>query len=106
MKRIVIYIIVFSYLIVALPRISYAARTFREDTVTESMWDWLTTLGKSPEEKKRIKHRHRIERARKEAEKKKRIKEKELDKANEERAKEAQEMRSLRLEKRRKEIGE
>ncbi len=77
-----------------------------EDTVTESMWDWATTLGKSPQEKERIKDHRRMERVKARAEKKAKIKKAESDKLNKARAKEEVQMREARKKAQRKRIAE
>jgi len=75
-----------------------------EDTVTESIWDWATTLGKSPKEKERIKAHRRKARVQKRAEKKARIEKTKREKENRIREAEDQKIRDVRIKERRKEI--
>ena len=75
-----------------------------EDTVSESVWDWATTLGKSPQEKKSIKTKRRIQRAKKRAENKARAERAKLERENIAREKDAQKVRDARIRERRRQI--
>lgn len=107
MQKLKILILAFFCLLILLPNSSEARKPNRnqyQDTVTESIWDWATTLGKLPKEKKRIKAHRRITRAKKRAEKKARIEKARLENENRIREAEAQRMRNARIKKRRREI--
>lgn len=100
-------IIIFSYFIIAAPNTSAAyvtTKAYQEDSVSENMWDWLTTLGKSPEAKREIKNEHRRERARERAAHKRKAQLKAQEKLNSAREKEAQAMDEARLRAKRKRI--
>lgn len=99
------------YLSIAFPRIDAAERSkkkidYYEVTVTDSIWDWVTTLGKSPKEKKIIKRKHRNKRAKKRAARTKKAKQKAREKLNEAREKEAYDMREARIERKRRRLKE
>lgn len=107
MKKYIAILLAALYLSISAP-ISSEARLPRrmqyEDTVGESIWDWATTLGKSPQEKKTIKAKRRIQRAKKRADKKARIKKARLEKKNITREREAKKAREARIRVRRREI--
>ncbi len=107
MKKFVIILIATFLLLTSFPTLSKAVppkRNQYEDTVSESIWDWTTTLGKSPQEKKRIKAQRRIQRIKKRAEKKSKIEKVNRDKKNKIRRIEAQKKRAARIQKKRREL--
>ncbi len=107
MKKFAIILIASFYLLISAPVTSEARQHKRsqyEDTVTEAIWDWVTTLGKSPQEKKRTKAHRRVDRAKKRADKKAKIKREKLHRENEAREREAEKMRQARLRAQRRKI--
>lgn len=106
MKRIlIIFLVLFLLSIFDFTKLeAVTQRNQYEDTVGEAMWDWATTLGKSPKEKKTIKSKRRVQRAKKRAEKKSRIEKARLEKENLRREAEAEKARQARINARRREI--
>jgi phenylalanyl-tRNA synthetase alpha subunit len=107
MKKFSAALLLISLLLISVPQSSQALQPKRnryEDTVNESIWDWATTLGKSPQEKKTIKAKRRIQRVKARAEKKAKAEKARLEKENIAREKEAQRIRAARIKARRKEI--
>jgi len=105
-KKLTIIITILALFLVYIPTASAeSTKKNKEDySLGEHFWDWLTTLGKSPEDKQKIIKRHRIERIRKRKEKKERKEQERIRKINE--AKKEKEMRTqqARMEKQRKKI--
>jgi len=107
MKKFVIILTAIFFLLTSFLTPSKAAHSKKnqyEDTISESIWDWTTTLGKSPQEKKRIKAQHRFQRIKKRAEKKSKIEKAKRDKENKIRRREAQRKRAARIQKKRREL--
>lgn len=105
-KLTVILIILFCLLSTDILTLEAAApkRNQYEDTVGEAIWDWVTTLGKSPKEKKIIKQKRRIRRAKERANKKAKVERARLEKENKAREIKVQKIRDARIRARRREI--
>lgn len=92
------------------PYPSHAARAkknvYYQDTVTNTVWDWATTLNKPPKEKERIKNQRRATRAEKRARRAREAKMRENDKFNAARKKKAEQLRDAQVREKRKKLQE
>ncbi|MFC1709689.1 hypothetical protein ACFL2J_06515 [Candidatus Omnitrophota bacterium] len=109
MKKFAATLLFLLFVLISIPETSQAGPPRRmqyEDTVGEAIWDWATTLGKSPREKKSIKAHRRARRIKARVEKKAKIERARREKESIAREKKTERIRNARIKARRREIAE
>jgi len=95
---------------IAVPALGEAASKkdsyYYHDTVLNNVWDWATTVGKSPQEKKRITTQHRTHRAKVRYAKDQKKNSAAIEAENKQRQKQDEKMQQLRLKEREERIRE
>lgn len=79
---------------------------YYHDTVLNNVWDWVTTVGKSPQEKKRITTQHRTHRAKVRYARDQKKNSAAIEAENKQRQKQDEKMQQLRLKEREERIRE
>jgi hypothetical protein len=102
MRKSLIILVVLPFLLFSQPIESIASLDASGSSLSQDTWDWLTTLGKSPQEKKKIMTQHLIERNKKRMDKELKSQKAAQIKANKARAQEAARLREAQIKAKRK----